>query len=159
MFEKKHTSPVKYPRVKTVWRFYIGQIRKAKIYGHWFHRNKNFYILENHNYHLSGKKRLVWSRENPSHYDKDVNFLIEIAINYKQKKLAKDIEDCEKWIKEVPELIKRKQEQIEATKKAMKLVSKEKFEWKSYCAQDQLDGKREVKPLDLEAEVDTKSFM
>ena len=122
MFKREHTSPVRYPKCRSVYRYYIGQIRKTKIYGHWFHRNKNFYILENHNYHLSGKKRLVWSRENPSHYDKDVNFLIEIAINYKQKKLAKDIEDCEKWIKEVPEIIKRKQEQIEATKKAMKLV-------------------------------------
>ena len=159
MFIKEHKNPVYYPRCKLVYRYYLGQIRKTKIYGHWFHKNKNFYILETHNNILHNKKRKVWSVSNPSHYDKDVNFLIEIAIIEKQKKLKKEISELEDWIKNVPELIKQKQERITAMTKAIKLVSKEKFGWRSHCIQDQLNGTRDVKPIDLEHEVDIKTFM
>ncbi len=159
MFIREHTNPVYYPRCKFVYRYYLGQIRKTKIYGHWFHRNKNFYVLEVHNSILRGKKRKVWSSVVPSHYDKDVQFLIEIAINDKQKKLKKEISKLEDWIKDVPEMVKKKQEQITAMTKAIKLVSKEKFGWSSHCVQDQLNGTRDVKPIDLEHEVDIKSFM
>ena len=98
MFIREHTNPVYYPRCKFVYRYYLGQIRKTKIYGHWFHRNKNFYILENHNNILHNKKRLVWCNVKPSHYDKDVNFLIEIAIMDRQKKLKDEISKLETWI-------------------------------------------------------------
>ena len=159
MFIREHKSPVYYPRCKTVYRYYLGQIRKTKIYGHWFHKNKNFYILETHNSILRNKKRKVWSVSNPSHYDKDVNFLIEIAINNRKEKLKKEISQLEDWIKNVPHLIKQKEETIEAITKAIKLVSKEKFGWDSYRIKDQLNGTRDVKRLDLEHEVDIKSFM
>ena len=76
-------------------------------------QKQNFYILENHNNILHNKKRLVWCNVKPSHYDKDVNFLIEIAIMDRQKKLKDEISKLEAWIKNAPELIKEKQEKIQ----------------------------------------------
>ena len=138
MFKREHTSPVRYPKCKSVYRYYIGQIRKTKIYGHWFHRNKNFYILENH---------------------KDVNFLIEIAIMDRQKKLKDEISKLEAWIKNAPELIREKQEKIQLINQAIKKVSKEKFDWKTYRIANQLNGSEVVRPIDLEHTFDTKTFM
>jgi hypothetical protein len=159
MFKREHTSPVRYPKCKSVYRYYIGQIRKTKIYGHWFHRNKNFYVLENHNNILHNKKRLVWCNVKPSHYDKDVNFLIEIAIMDRQKKLKDEISKLEAWIKNVPELIREKQEKIQLINQAIKKVSKEKFDWKTYRIANQLSGSEVVRPIDLEHTFDTKTFM
>jgi hypothetical protein len=159
MFKREHTSPVRYLKCRSVYRYYIGQIRKTKIYGHWFHRNKNFYVLENHNNILHNKKRLVWCNVKPSHYDKDVNFLIEIAIMDRQKKLKDEISKLEAWIKNVPELIREKQEKIQLINQAIKKVSKEKFDWKTYRIANQLSGSEVVRPIDLEHTFDTKTFM
>ena len=30
MFKREHTSPVRYPKCRSVYRYYIGQIRKLK---------------------------------------------------------------------------------------------------------------------------------
>ena len=159
MFKREHTRPVRYPKCKSVYRYYIGQIRKTKIYGHWFHRNKNFYILENHNNILHKKKRLVWCNVKPSHYDKDVNFLIEIAIMDRQKKLKDEIFKLEAWIKNAPELIREKQEKIKLINQAIKKVSKEQFDWKTYRVANQLSGSEVVRPIDLEHTFVTKTFM
>jgi hypothetical protein len=160
MFNKLNNNKVKYPRCKTVWRYYLGQIRKAKIYGHWF-RGKDFYILEERSVINIGKtkKQKVWAKTLPNHYDKDKNFLCEIAINYRKEKLKKAILDHEEWINSVPERIKARKERIEAIKKAIKLVSVEKFNWKDYRIKDQLNGNIEVKSIDIDDVVDTKTFM
>ena len=47
MFKREHTSPVRYPKCKSVYRYYIGQIRKTKIYGHWIQDSKKKEKLAN----------------------------------------------------------------------------------------------------------------
>tara|TARA_R110002012_G_C11305478_1_gene573906 strand:- start:55 stop:543 length:489 start_codon:yes stop_codon:yes gene_type:complete len=160
MFNKENNNKVVYPRCKTVWRYYIGQIRKAKIYGHWF-RGKDFYILEDRSIINLGKTKhqKVWCKTLPNHYDKDKNFLCEIAINFRKEKLRKAILEHEEWIKTVPERIKHREERIDAIKKAINLVSVEQFDWKDYRIKEQLNGNIKVKSIDIENVVDKKTFM
>ena len=160
MFNKEHNNKVRYPRCKTVWRYFMGQIRKAKIYGHWF-RGKDFYILEEQDIIGVGKNRTakIWSKSLPNHYDKEKDFLCEVAINERKEKLKKDILQHEEWIKNVPELIEKRKERINAIKEAIKLVSVEKFNWKDYRIKHQLDGTEKVRPLDIENKIDKKMSM
>ena len=159
MFKKEHNNPVYYPRCKTVWRYSYGQIHKAKIYGHWYHRNKFFYVYEEHvRLDRRPKRKKVWYRVNPSHFDTDINFLVDIAINKKQEELKKAISETEDWIKNLPNLIKSKEQKIADLKTAIKLVSKEKFHWKTYRLKDRLNGTEEVRPLSIDKRVQTSTF-
>ena len=77
----------------------------------------------------------------------------------RQKKLKDEISKLEAWIKNAPELIREKQEKIQLINQAIKKVSKEKFDWKTYRIPNQLNGSEVVRPIDLEHTFDTKTFM
>ena len=70
-----------------------------------------------------------------------------------KEKLRKAILEHEEWIKTVPERIKHKEERIDAIKKAINLVSVDKFDWKDYRIKEQLDGTIKVRSIDIENKI------
>jgi len=164
MFEKTHNFPVKYQRCKTAWYFNGIEIKKQKIYGHWYRKKDDFRILiEKEIFGIThkAKTKKVWSYAKPSDYETDLNFIINVAINKKKDQLEQRIKSLKQWINDLPNLIKDKENFIKQLEEAKKNVSKENFYWHDHSRKivEQLEDHNKVSSLNINNKYEKLSYL
>ena len=98
------------------------EIRKTKIYGYQFNKNKNFYVYAKMHYiDFSSKSygknqgvKKVWEYSKPNYFHKNIKDAILFAKTEKKNRIQARILDLEKQVEKKQQEIKEKQQKIES---------------------------------------------
>jgi|LauGreSuBDMM15SN_2_FD.fasta_scaffold321397_1 hypothetical protein len=132
--EKKYET---WAKPKLFWHGDHGYITRIKLYGYQFSSKGNFYVyIKQDHLSLSGAKYIkdkkTWVCCEPKDYDQDKSFIINVMIEKKKEQIKDQMIKIQKSIDDAPQYLIRLKDRLTDLEKIIKMVSEEKYGWKSY---------------------------